>query len=113
MGEESMTRPKGWQQRLTAYLAANRARPASPDYDGFDFVAGAVEAMTGKKITRRETLEESFEDLPERERPRPGDVVILKGGAPGIWQGQRAYGLGPDGWSITVTTETPEKVFAV
>lgn len=108
-----MTRLPDWHRRLTEYLATSRGVPASAGFDGFDFVAGAVEAMTGERLDRGEDPMAAIEALPARDRPLPGDVVLLPGGAVGIWQGTCAYGLAADGWCITVSHVTPERAFAI
>lgn len=96
---------------LTEYLVSIKGRGATMDFDGFDFIAGAVKAMIDVTLDRGlAALDAEF--FPRRD-PRPGDVVLMSDGALGIWQGTTAYVLTTGGWGPAIGTGRPSRVWAV
>lgn len=113
-------RRRDWHKRLTEMVSNSRGRVPGPGWDGFMMVAEAVQIMTDVDIaegvrgysSQEEALEKmrlaGFSSpesliahyLPTAERPKSGDVVVLEGGALGIWQGTLAYVCGPAGLGI-------------
>lgn len=126
-------RHKDWHRGLTEVLTQNRARPAGRGWDGFLFVAEAVKGMTGRDIARgfrgyrseaealRKFQAKGFDGPVELlratlrpvRRPRPGDVVVLEGGALGIWQGTSAYAVDENGWGLLPPDVRVVEAFAV
>ena len=126
-------RHKDWHQRLTDLLAQTKGQPAGYGWDGLLFVAAAVRAMTDLDMARglrgyrtdaeamRKFAAKGFDGpeaviaahLPRRDRPRPGDVVVFAGGGLGIWQGSRAYGMGPGGWGVQIDVDAPARGYQV
>lgn len=120
-----MTRQKGWQGRLAAFLASVARTPFSPGtHDCALFAAGAVEALTGVDLAadwrgRYHTLRGGVRVLrragyadhialarshfPATTTPRPGDLAVVStpdGPALGVVQGLMIYAPAAIGWAL-------------
>lgn len=108
-----LIRVAGWQKRLQEYLSqSKRLDFAWGEHDCALFTSRCIEAMTGVDLsapfvpyeTQQEGLDAlqaaGFENhaawvrhnLPETDRPSPGDVAVFEGGT-GIVQGRYIYVL--------------------
>lgn len=106
-------KPKGWQKRLTAYLAATRGRVPTDDWGPQEFIEGALSAITGEDVSLGARPATKLGKMfPKVARPMPGDVVIMPDGVIGIWQKTGAYALTEHGWGVSRGI-APKKAFSV
>lgn len=104
---------KGWEKRLTTYLAATAGKAPSDTWGAQEFVEGALEAMTGDPVLLGDNPVDAIaERFPARLRPMPGDLVILPDGIIGIWQKTGAYVMTERGWGVAFDV-APEQGFEV